>query len=700
MQTTPVPSQADLYAALQAEIGVIDVAMLMEKTDRSIKAMAYKTVEVFAGIKQRKLYLKDAGRGGRAATNGYLIEVPFMHPRAYQYVEHELSHILFDSNALVRNTFIEEYAKKAEQVAIANKCEVEPRVLRLILSHLIGILDDERVISLWGSMYKGSAAIMRQMKFDDYQALLARGQAPQNLMGLFYAVAARSPVAGDDPKVQRYLPYFQEALRKVQGRDYHSVLVAAKWLLTYLIAEIIREARKLPPPPPILMPAVPKQPAGAQSGSPDDTDEDGEEPSDGEDGDEGDLDEAEIASEGVSGTAGGEDEEETGGAEASSDAEGEGEGEDARPEPWQPPATDADVAERSQALEAFLQMCEGGLQEPPEEVSESKYKPRDADARANAQATAALKEDIRDEANLEAVLGRSERRMQELIQEALEAMRNDLTEDERIRRDAMAAVKFSTPEIKDSELTPLNDEDLETIQRLRARFIRIMGRQTQRLDDAGTEIDIPAYIARRLTHEDVPVFRSLESGRGFQSLILVDRSGSMFGEPTEQADRACRVIARALRFPFVTTDVWGFQSLSEGEVNIQRHQRGADYLGGQVGGTTPLHTAIRLGAHHLEVGSDCKQLFVITDGQPVFARKGGGSYNTKNLIEYVRGEVQHARSRGIGVIGVLLGDGMDPALMRYMFGMPKYWRLMDPQSFGNSLIQLVSEAFTDYLRYR
>jgi len=652
----------ELYAKLNEEIGNIDIACLLEQPYRasSIKSMAYKTVEVFAGIKKRRLYLKDNGLR-QPCTDGHVIEAPLRHARAYQYVEHELSHILFDSNAHVRNIFIEEYAKTVTDIAAKNNVKVNARELRLLLTSIVAILDDERVISLWGTMYRGSAAIMRKMKFDECHA--ADIDPFSGLIGLFTCIAARHPA--ELSPLSRYVPYFHEALRKVQGRDYHSVLVTTKWLFTYIVAEVVREFRKLPPPsqPP---PLAPK--AGNRVNAGTEEEESEEEEFDNAGGTPGKADESE---------------------------------DELKSEPWDPPVTVASVLERSHALDHFLQSCEGLWQESAEEISESKFKSRGAEVKAHEQATAALGADIRDATNLEEVLGRSERRMQELIQQALDAMRGELSSDDRVRRDAMAAVKFQNVEQSSGDVAPLTAEDLETVQRLKSRFIRILGRQTQRLDDVGMEIDIPSYIIRRLTHEDVPVFRSLASGRGFRSLILVDRSGSMQGEPTTQADRACRIIARALQFPFVANDVWGFQSLSAGEINIQRHVRGTDYEGNYtVGGCTPLHTAIRLGVNHLEKGSDCKQLFVITDGKPIFSRKDGGTYDTKLLIEYVRNTVQQARSNGIGITGVLLGNEMTPINMRRMFGPPKYWRILDRKHFGDSLLQLVTGAFVDYLKNR
>jgi hypothetical protein len=67
-------------------------------------------------------------------------------------------------------------------------------------------------------------------------------------------------------------------------------------------------------------------------------------------------------------------------------------------------------------------------------------------------------------------------------------------------------------------------------------------------------------------------------------------------------------------------------------------------------------------------------------------------------MSFVRMNVNQARSKGIGVTGVLIGRDMNSKGMQFMFGPPKYWRLVNDKSFGNDLIQLVTKSFVDYLR--
>jgi len=206
-----------------------------------------------------------------------------------------------------------------------------------------------------------------------------------------------------------------------------------------------------------------------------------------------------------------------------------------------------------------------------------------------------------------------------------------------------------------------------------------------------------------MTGEPLPVFRVDSFGRGFKTVVLVDRSISMKGKRTAQAERACRIISRALDFPFVARTVWGFQSWKDGEVDITRFKAGQEVFESEaaaVGGHTPLHTAIRVALRELEDGTDKKHLFVISDGFPVFARRDGAHFGTQTLMAFVRSNVMTARSKGIGVTGVMIGHDIKPKGMSFMFGSSKFWRIMGEDSFGNDLVQLVTGAFVEYLRTR
>jgi len=653
----------------------IDVDALMgAEVETSTKALCYKTVDVFAGIVDRKLWLKDAPHG-QPQTNGFLIEVPFSHPRAYQYTEHEISHILFQSDFLAKQKFIEEYSQKIGQVAKKAGAPINERMLRAGLDGIIGVLDDERVISLWGLLYRGSEAIMRHMKAEE--AVPHMGRAHEDFITLLLCVASGNDVPPG--KLDRFVPYMLEALRKVHLRDYFGCLVTAKWLIVQLVSEIIRKSRGEDPPP---LPSF--QPGAGQGGA--------------------------FGSQGAPGGLqdGSGDEEppsmpwEADGASEGSEAPSGGHGEAA----WEPPEVQAGLEDRSKAMQDVID----GLGKAPSnitsEVVEGKFKRRGEEAAANRRARAAINADVKDSSKLEDALEISAGQMFRIVDKARHATKNAPNHDDRIRHESYAKVVFkdvNPSEHRDPHAKLDDGRDDDTVARLRALFHRVMGRRVNALEEAGSQIDIPAYIERRMTNEPLPVFRVDRFGRGFRTLILVDRSSSMSGRRTAQAERACRVITRALDFPFVTRSVWGFQSWKEGQVDITRFRAGQEVFESEsaaVGGVTPLHTAIRVALKELEDGTDRKHLFVISDGFPVFARKDGAHFGTKTLMGFVRGNVMSARAKGMGVTGVMIGRDLPAKSMSFMFGPSKYWRIMGEDSFGNDLVQLVTGAFVEYLKSR
>lgn len=637
--------------------------------DVSIKALCYKTVDVFAGICERKLWLKD---GEKAGTDGHLIVVPFRDPYAYQYTEHEISHILFKSNALAREVFLAEYVNKIRAVAKKAGVSINDWGLNELLKYIVAVLDDERVISLWGRVYRGSEAIMRRMKWEQAKEIIDLCQEHESLMGLMVSLAARHDVRPGE--LDRYRPYMEEALARVRGVDYTAMLAVAKWFVVQLVSEMIRESRQMPPG----LPA--QRPGEAEGGQVPQGGGEGASAAQDEPGDDGPP------------SMPWEQDEPQGSAEVPSPSQGT-------------PPPDATPYERTQALGELIKRQQPGTMVLPDEVEESRFKRPGEEEEAKRQARKALNAAVQDEQTLDKMLSAAESTMDSVVEKAQHAARNALHHDDRLRKDAYAKVVFTDVEPsphRDPHLK-LDESDEDTVRRLRALFHRVLGRRVNMLDDAGVAIDVPAYLTRRLTGEPLPVFRADRSGRGFRALVLIDRSSSMEGRRTKQAERACRIISRALDFPFVTRHVWGFQGLAHGQVDIIRFRPGQEVFdsdSARVGGITPLHTAIRVALQELEDSTDAKHLFVVSDGFPVFARKDGAVYGTHNLMAFVRSNVMGARQKGIGVTGVMIGGQVGAKAMTFMFGPSKYWRQLDEKRFGDDLVQLVSGAFIEYLRSR
>jgi nitric oxide reductase activation protein len=133
-----------------------------------------------------------------------------------------------------------------------------------------------------------------------------------------------------------------------------------------------------------------------------------------------------------------------------------------------------------------------------------------------------------------------------------------------------------------------------------------------------------------------------------------------------------------------------------------------------VGGMTPLNVAVRVAARQLEKGTDAKQLYIITDGFPMFHRREDEAYGTLSLMLWTRDEIHKARSRGIAVTGVIIGDDLSDHMVSLIFGPRRYWKritveetgemdddgepVVRAERLGSELVTLLSGGFIDYLK--
>lgn len=591
----------------------------------SSKSVAYKTVDTFAGITQRKLWLKH--EDNVAYTDGHCITVDLNDPHMYRRVEHELSHILFKSDGLAKVRFVSEYAEKILKASQVNGMELNEAAVRELLDFTLNLLEDHRVDCLWGMLYPGSAMLQKQLRRNLTQMFVSGCHESF----LLYLLCVEGGCEIPSGRLDVYRPLFETALKQVEYKGFLASLITAKWLVTQLVTEIINQTRQPPPSSGTGGVGVLFSPGKPKSG--------------------------------------------------------------ATPE------------ERVAGLVELLKCAK-----IPDPVREEKadvkpFKEPGADVRAKQLTEMALSEGLLDSVKLNEALAASQKEMEGILEKAREAIRVVTNKDDWIRKDALMKVVFHDIHANDvkAHAPPMTFDDQETVRRLRSVFMRVMGRRRYALDDSGVEVDVEAFIERIVSQLPVPCFRQEERGRGFKSLLLLDRSSSMAGLRTKQAERACRVIARALKFPFVQTDVWGFQSLENGQVDISRFDRLLEaYTSAQskVTGNTPLHVAIRLASRYLEQGDESKQLIILTDGEPHFVQKSGSRVPISTLQFWVRDAVQNARRRGINVTCLMIGTLVPKDKLHRMFGPSTNWKIISEDRLSSDLVSLVSSSFVRYLKSR
>jgi hypothetical protein len=642
----------------------------------NIKSACYKTVALFSGLTVRKLWLKN---GSSPRTDGHEIEVSFDDPAVYRQIEHLLGHILFRTDVKARDLFVSEYSRRVADVAKKNGVFIDVADLVESIRHMVNVLESHRVNSLWSLLYEGSAEDMASISRVRCAPLAEHSQ--ESLAAYFTCVAnGVAPLPGE---LDVFRPYFVEALSKVERRGFVSTLATAKWLVTCLVTEMLHQ--KDPPPP------TPDS-GGENNGWEGESDQEGSTPA-----------------------------EQPGGSSDGSEQEDEADTE----EPFQPPepppgTTTKDRADALKSLMDKMGSVPQSVADQMDPVKESKYAKHGAGQQSQRQADQALRTDVTSE-QLDQLLDASASDMEQVTEAAKNALKQQFHEDEWLQQDAMAKVVFhnvsKTEAIAYREGMDRYDllqsgEDEVTIQRLRALFFRVMGRRRSALTDSGTEIDVGAYLAGKISGVMEPCFKVEERGQGFKAMILLDQSGSMRGDKATQVQRACRVITKALKFPFVEVQVWGFQSRESGQIDVTRWASGVDSFvlpESQTGGCTPLHIATRLASRSLDRGKETKRMFVLTDGMPVHARRDGRQMSTRQLMALTRKEVNEARQSGVGVTGILIGDETRPGVTRYdmrdadlkyMFGPSSNWRKISGSTLGSDLVKVVSTSFVSYLNNR
>lgn len=605
--------------------------------DNELLTAAYKTVETFAGLVNRRLELRH---GVSAKTDGHKVLVPFTDPDFYLLIERQLAHILFRSDAKARNRFVRAVMAQMQlgaqhvRVALGKMDRAEE-----MLARIIDILESHRIGSLWGLIYPGSyeRSCARQQK--ERASLLPR--AHDSFFDLMLCLEAELDVPKGD--LDRFKPVFVEAFQRVERRGFAATLAISRWLIVRLVDELLREDE------------------------------------------EGPGQTVEPAS--IAGTV-----------------------------RYQETPSLGDARKRILAFQSLVGQFGELDASIAAQYNDYSIAPKTGDeAYTDTQLATqqALGLDMADAAALDATLQDSADRMQAIIDTAQKRLARTYDRDDWLRRDLQAEISFVDVGPKDLRGLPtlqlLHDTDWSIVQRLRSTFFRVQGRRASRLEETGTEVDIPAFIERQITGQPLPCFRNLVSGRGFRALILVDRSHSMLeAGRIRQAERGAKIITEALDFPFVTLDLWGFQSLQDGEVTITRFDPELESFHtdkSPVDGLTPLHIALRLAVRDMVEGHSAKQLFVLTDGAPLYASATGKLFSEKKLQHFVREEVQAARRVGINVTTFLIGSTVGrkvhfevgPKELAYMFGPPRYWKCVDEARFGEDLVAAVAKSFCAYL---
>lgn len=292
------------------------------------------------------------------------------------------------------------------------------------------------------------------------------------------------------------------------------------------------------------------------------------------------------------------------------------------------------------------------------------------------------------------------------VLEALRGTNTKRTPDEKLLQGLEGHVSFVDVRPTMVQEMPLSIQDRRLVQVLKQSFTKLMDRRSRVRSESGSEFDANAYIDMIYGDGDDNIFREETSSRGFSSLVLIDMSGSMRPK-WGSVSRACKVLAKAMKFPFSSFEVWGFSSSHEGKTSILRFEdteRG--YMGPglrNIWGLTPLHQAVEVGVRRLQfMPGTVQHLFVLTDGYPThFGLRHGTMPATEELVAAVAKNIRGGRQKGVNVAGLVLGWEVGDEAADIMFGHSRFWsRVGEEEDLFQGMVGLVRTAFSNYLRKR
>lgn len=245
-------------------------------------------------------------------------------------------------------------------------------------------------------------------------------------------------------------------------------------------------------------------------------------------------------------------------------------------------------------------------------------------------------------------------------------------------------------------------EDARLVLELKSRFSKLAERRRLRRTDAGNDLDVQAYVDT-FFGDDFDIFLEETKTKGFEALLLIDGSASMYPRWVT-VTRAAKVLALSMKFPFSKLSGWSFSGSNEGMVGIVQYQ---DPTFGllpkaplpEMWGLTPMHVAVDMGVRFLRRSSlGARHLFLVTDGQPTHF---GLTHNPSDeeLKNETARHVSEARAKGVAVSTLIIGNEISSSDADHMF-MRGHWRRIQMQQdeLFHELVAFVEQTFTHYLR--
>jgi hypothetical protein len=639
-----------------------------EEVDRQLQEidLIRRRHRIYSGIVGKDLDLLPTAPPGRTDCESY-IAVPFEDPQAGLVHRHEWQHVLFKSDLRARTAFVEDYLNRIDlqrpgiftpthgpRHGDLNRAEVAD-----FLHAFINGLDDLRVCSLWEDPYPQSAEDIQNR----WRRLLLSSKKYDKDITM-YMMALGLGLRHDSGQLggsywRRYEKILTDGTEKVKKSTFAACLIAARWILDSIIDDMWNlskmgaESYKLP---------IPEPAKSLSTGAP-----------------------------------------------SPSFSSGFGKPSVHRTEEDQPKLHRSDnPIPVDSALSKFVQGHAVATRADPNgngPLMDTKDVPKGPDPNyKHTRQVVDAAMGVSTEAQVQILLAQAQVEIEKVIA-TLKGRTKQLTQDQKLLKGLEGYVSFFDVKPEDVDELRLQPEDGRAIQVLHQEFSRLRGRKRLQMGDSGSVLNPQAYIDFMTGSGDADIFEEEITSKGFSALILIDMSGSMLDD-WESVSRACKVLAKALKFPFASLDVWGFSSDRHGKINIMRFldvEKGysGEKLKTKAWGLTPLHLTSKVAIRRLaERPSTSKHLFIITDGVPVHLSALGHGATIEDMITEMAFFIEQGRKKKIHTTGLVIGYEVEDNIADVMFGHRRFWHRVDSErgELFHSLVTLVRQSFVNYLR--
>lgn len=640
--------------------------------------------------------------------------------KTYWSLEHEWSHIIFRSNPFLYSSFVKKYQHKLIQEGY----DIKQGHLEDFLYLIVNAFDDIRCNSLEEHVYPGAAD---QIWMKWLNICRANKNLNEDFIVFIFGVALGAEnINHQEGPFHELIPIIKEATDKIRLKGPANMLAIVRWALDRCVKKLLKDQ-----PP----------------------EEDDQQQGEDSDDKQQDKDNQDGGSQGSpSGQAGDpgqgvprQDGQSDSGDSGNDSPQGQGQGSDSGGGTGNSQSSPGDNGGGDPQLtsgDAMRLMAKGaGPLTPDEGFIRPGLSDRDPASQAtNAAAQQALNQDVNDDNFDDTIkVGQPDADVQDALTK-LQNISSQPKATEFILSQAkanMLLIDVKPRDIRASSEIDINAQDKMAIDRMRAAFARAMGRERYKMDTDGMDVDVSSVIQFLLDPSDDEVFELETVQKGFAYRILGDMSGSMRGAPFTTVCRAHEMLKRALDYPFVQGDFWGFRGAEDHRArNNQSHSNWARQInmGGQIwlyrydpackgylgrssgvglkgnsavvnvecGGLTPMNSALHVALKDLITQTPAgmaKRMFLLTDGSPTQFTTKGKNLSSKFLRGLVAKEIRTARQKGTQVYTFIIGNAIEDKHALEMFGPRRFWRRVSGNvSIGQALVEMVLAEFVKYLK--